>query len=156
VIELVSKAKHALVHKIDKLEDERVAKRRRLLVEITNNSSRSSSNSVEATMGGSDGCDGIDGENNGDDEEAMSNANNNEATSRPKPLQLAPGFNIWWDSGYVQRLFNSCKERETVVDQLEDLIVLLDNSNMTALSYKTIVEGNDADNQMSEYKKEST
>jgi hypothetical protein len=43
-----------------------------------------------------------------------------------------------------------------VVDRLEDLIVLLDNSNMTALSYKTIVKGNDADNQMSEYKKEST
>ena len=44
VIELVSKAKHALVHKKDKLEDERVPKRRRLL-EITNNSSHSSSNS---------------------------------------------------------------------------------------------------------------
>jgi hypothetical protein len=44
VIELVSKAKHALVHKKDKLEGERVAKRRRLL-EITNNSSHSSSNS---------------------------------------------------------------------------------------------------------------
>jgi hypothetical protein len=84
VIELVSKAKDALVHKKDKLENERVAKRRRLL-EITNNSSHSSSNSEEGTMGGSDGCDGIDGENNGDDEEATSNGDNNGATSGPKP-----------------------------------------------------------------------
>jgi hypothetical protein len=43
-----------------------------------------------------------------------------------------------------------------VVDRLEDLIVLLDNANTTALSYKTIVKGNDADNTISEYKKEST
>jgi hypothetical protein len=43
-----------------------------------------------------------------------------------------------------------------VVDRLEDLIVLLDNSNTMALSYKTIVEGNDVDNTLSEYKKEST
>jgi hypothetical protein len=107
-------------------------------------------------MGGNDGCDGIDGENNVDDEEATSNGDNNEATSGPKPPQLAPGFNIWWDCEHAQRLFNSCKERETVVDQLEDLIILLDNANMMALSYKTIVEGNDADNTMSEYKKEST
>jgi hypothetical protein len=153
VIELVSKAKHALVHKKDKLEDERVAKRRCLL-EI-NNSSHSSSNSEEATTG-SDGCDGIDGENNGDDEEeATSNGDNKEATSGPKPPQLAPGFNIWWDSEYAQRLFNSCKERETVVDRHEDLIILLDNANAMALSYKTIVKGNDADDTMSEYKKES-
>jgi heat shock protein HslJ len=62
VIELVSKArKHALAHKKDKLEDERVAKRRCLL-EITNNSSHSSSNTEEVTMGGSDGCNEIDGE----------------------------------------------------------------------------------------------
>ena len=88
VIELVSKAKHALVHKRDKLEDERVAKRRRLLV---------ISNSEEATTG-SDGCDGID-ENNGDEEEATSNGDDDEeATSGPKPPQLAPGYNIWWDS----------------------------------------------------------
>jgi hypothetical protein len=103
-------------------------------------------------MGRSDGCDGIHGENNGDDEEATSNGDNNEATSGPKPPQLALGFNIWWDSKDAQRLFNSCKERETVVDGLQDLIVLLDNTNMTALSYKTIVEGHDADNTMSEYK----
>jgi hypothetical protein len=44
----------------------------------------------------------------------------------------------------------------SVVDRLEDLIALLDNANAMALSYKTIVEGNDADNTMSEYKKEST
>ena len=33
---------------------------------------------------------------------------------------------------------------------------MLDNANATALSYKTIVEGNDADATMSEYQKEST
>jgi hypothetical protein len=43
-----------------------------------------------------------------------------------------------------------------VVDRLEDLIVLLDNANAMALSYKTIVECTDADDTMSEYKKEST
>jgi hypothetical protein len=123
VIELVSKEKHALVHKKDKLEDERVAKRRHLL-EITNNSSHSSSNSEEATMG-SDGCDGIDSENNGDNEEATSNGDNKEATPGPKPPQVAPEFNIWWDSEYAQKFFNSCKERETVVDRLKDLIILL-------------------------------
>ncbi len=36
------------------------------------------------------------------------------------------------------------------------MIVSLDNTNATALSYKTIVEGNDADDTTSEYKKEST
>jgi hypothetical protein len=36
------------------------------------------------------------------------------------------------------------------------LIVSLDNANATALSYKAIVEGNDAEDTTSEYKKEST
>ena len=31
---------------------------------------------------------------------------------------------------------------------------MLDNANLTALSYKTLVEGHDADNTMSEHKKE--
>ena len=83
MIDLVSKANHhTLLHKRDKLEDERVAKRRCLL-EI-NNSSHSSSNSEEATTGRGDGCNGID-ENNGDDEEATSNGDDKEATSGPKP-----------------------------------------------------------------------
>ena len=95
VIELVSKAKHALVHKKrDKLEDERAAKRMRLF-EI--NYSSHSSNSEDATTG-SDGCDGID-ETYGE-----------KATSGPKPPQLAPGFNISWDSMEAQKLFNVSKE----------------------------------------------
>ena len=50
---------------------------------------------------------------------------------------------------------SQCLQREeTVVDRLEDLIVSLDNSNATALSYKTIVEGNDAEDTMSEHKKD--
>ena len=56
----------------------------------------------------------------------------------------------------AQKLFNVTKEKETVVDRLEDLIVSIDNTNATALSYKPIVEGNDAYDTMSEYKKEST
>jgi hypothetical protein len=32
---------------------------------------------------------------------------------------------------------------------------MLDGTNSTALSYKTIVKGNDADNTMSEHKKDS-
>jgi hypothetical protein len=48
-----------------------------------------------------------------------------------------------------KRLFISSKEKETVVDRLEDFIA-------TALLYKAIVEGNDAENTTSEYKKEST
>ena len=35
------------------------------------------------------------------------------------------------------------------------MIVSLDNTNATALPYETIVEGNDADDTMSEHKKES-
>jgi hypothetical protein len=98
VIDLVSKAKHALVHKQDKIEDERAAKRS-CLVEI-NNSCHSSDSEQEATTG-SDGCNRID-EKNGDG-----------ATSRgPKPPQLAPGYNIWWDSVDAQRFFNASKERE--------------------------------------------
>ena len=137
VVDLLSKA-NALVHNRDKIEDERAAKRRRLL-EINNSSH--SSNSEEATTG-SDGCDGID-ETNGD-----------EATSGPKPPQLAPGFNIWWYSMDAQKLLNVSKEKETVVDRLEDLFAILDDANSMALSYNTVVEGHDPENTMSEHKKE--
>jgi hypothetical protein len=55
----------------------------------------------------------------------------------------------------AQKLFNVSKEKETVVDRLEELIAILDDANSTALSYKTIVEGDDPDNTMSEHKKEN-
>jgi hypothetical protein len=55
----------------------------------------------------------------------------------------------------AERLFNANKERENAVDRLWDLIAVLDGANATTLSYKTIVEGNDTDNTMSEHKKES-
>jgi hypothetical protein len=134
VIDLVSKANHhTLLHKQDKLEDERPAKRSRLL-EITSNTCHSTSNS--------DGC------NNGTDEVT-------DTSPGPKPPQLAPGFNIWWDSQEAIKLFNASKEKETAIDRLEDLIAVLENANSTALlSYKTIVEGHDADDTMSEHKKE--
>jgi hypothetical protein len=54
----------------------------------------------------------------------------------------------------AQKLFNASKEKETAVDQLENLIPVLDNAKATSLSYKTIVEGRDVDNMMSEHKKE--
>jgi hypothetical protein len=56
----------------------------------------------------------------------------------------------------ADRLFNVSKERETAVDRLWDLIAKLDGANSTALSYKTVVKGNDADGTMTEHKKEST
>jgi cellobiose-specific phosphotransferase system component IIA len=56
------------------------------------------------------------------------------------PPQLAPGNSIWWDATEALKLFNASKENET--------------ANLMALSYKTIVEGHDADNMMSEHKKE--
>ena len=68
--------------------------------------------------------------------------------------QLAPGYNIWWQSTEAFRLFNASKEKETTIDRLEDLIAVLDNANSTAMSYKTIVDGLDADDTMSEHKKE--
>jgi hypothetical protein len=37
---------------------------------------------------------------------------------------------------------------------VEDLIAVVDNANLTALSYMTIIEGHDADETMSEDKKE--
>jgi hypothetical protein len=41
-----------------------------------------------------------------------------------------------------------------LLGRLEDLIAIFDHANLTALSYKTIGEGNDLDNTMSEHKKE--
>ena len=53
----------------------------------------------------------------------------------------------------AQKLFTVSTEKETVVDRLEDLIVISEDANSTALSYKTTVEGHDPDNTMSEHKK---
>jgi hypothetical protein len=105
VIALVSKAK-ALVQESDKLDN---AKRRCL---VDGNDSCDSNMGELMGIDGGDSCDG----NNGD-----------EATTSggPKPPQLAPGFNISWDSYDAQRLFNSSKERETVGDRLEELIAML-------------------------------
>jgi hypothetical protein len=132
VINLVSKAK-ALVQERDKLENERPTKRRRCLGDGINDSSKD-----RAELMGINGCDRID----------------DKATSGPRPPQLAPGYNIWWDSTEAQMLFNACKEKETAINRLEDLIAILDNANSSALSYKTIVNGHDADDTLSEHKKE--
>ena len=74
-------------------------------------------------------------------------------TIRP---QLPPGYNIWWESTEAFKLFNASKEKETTVDRLQDLIAVLEKSNSTAVAYKKIVEGLDAENDdtMSEHKKE--
>jgi hypothetical protein len=116
VIDLVSKA-NALVHeRDDKLENERATKRRRLL-HIT------ASDSVDSLVG--EGSDEID-------RDTLSNGNESSATeqtmSGPEPPQLAPGYNIWWDSIKAQKLFNASKEKETAVDRLEDLIAVLDHA----------------------------
>jgi hypothetical protein len=114
VVDLVSKA-NALVHEKDnKLKNIRKTKKRRLL---ESNNSGNSTNSRGVGSERSDGCDEesksrIDG-NNGNESSAPE-----QSKSGPKPPQLAPGFNIWWDSMCAQRLFNSSKERETVVDRL--------------------------------------
>jgi hypothetical protein len=50
-------------------------------------------------------------------------------------------------------LMQTKRERETAVDRLWDLIAVRDGANTMTLSYKTNVEGNDADNAMSEFKK---
>jgi hypothetical protein len=71
-----------------------------------------------------------------------------------EPPQLVPGYNIcaiWQNSRETQRLIKASKKKATVVDRLEDLIAVLDNSNSTALSFKAL-----ADNMMSEHKKEGT
>jgi hypothetical protein len=94
VIDLVSKAK-TLVQERDKLENGRMTKRRQLTVVILLTAS---------DVMGSDGCNGIDGKN-GD-----------EAMSRLEPPQLAPGYNIWWDSEKAQKLFSVSKETETAID----------------------------------------
>ena len=52
-------------------------------------------------------------------------------------------------------LFNSSKEKETVIDRLQDLTAILDNSTFAVGLYRTIVEGHDADNIMSDHKKEN-
>ncbi len=70
------------------------------------------------------------------------------------PPQLAPGFNIWRNLTEAFRLFNASKGKETTIDRLEDLITVLENANSTAMCYKMIVKGLDADDTMSEHKKE--
>ena len=65
-------------------------------------------------------------------------------------LQHLVGF----DKGPAFRLFNASKGKETTIDQLEDFITVLENANSTAVSYKMIVKGLDADDTMCEHKKE--
>jgi hypothetical protein len=150
VIELVSKANALIPHeRYNKLENTRSTKKRHLLHESDNSGNSTNSQHREGRSEGSDGSD-KESRNNGNESLAPE-----QSKSRPKPPQLAPAYNIWWDSMEAQKLFNVSKEKETVVGRLEDLIAILDNANSTALSYKTIVEGNDPDNTMSEHKKES-
>ena len=117
VIDLASKANHhTLLHKQDKLEDERPAKRSRL-VDINNSCSSNRD----------DGCNGIDEEENDGRREVT------DAPSAPaKPPQVARGYNIWWDSPEAIKLFNASKVKETAIDRLEDLIAVLVNANSTA------------------------
>ena len=77
------------------------------------------------------------------------------AAAGPTPPQLPPGYNIWWDSTKAFMLFNGNKDIETAVDRVSDLIAVLEGANKTAMSYQTIVEGNDLGDTMSETKKES-
>jgi hypothetical protein len=83
------------------------------------------------------------------------NNSRGEATSVPMPLQLPPGYSIWWDSMDAFMLFNGNKDIETAVDRVSDLIAVHDGANEMATSYKTIVEGNATDDTMSENQKES-
>jgi hypothetical protein len=100
---------------------------------------------------GYDSCHG----NNGDKATSGPMPPQDEAASGPMPPQLAPGYNIWWDSMDADRLINVNKERENAVDRLWNFIAMLDSANSMAVSYKTIVKGHDADDTMSEHKKES-
>jgi hypothetical protein len=138
VIDLVLKAKAIVQERDNKLENGKNAKRRRLLNVTDCNGESIASNSQE------------EGE-----EEARDGRSEDIDAGTPKPPQLAPGYNIWWDSTEAQLLFNSCKEKETVIDRLQDLTAVLDNSTFTVGSYRTIVEGHDADNIMSDHKKEN-
>ena len=78
----------------DKLENEKATKRRHL---VDGNDSCVSSKSELMGINGCDSCHS----NNGD-----------KAMSGPMSPQLAPGYNIWWDSMDADRLFNVNKERE--------------------------------------------
>jgi hypothetical protein len=111
-----------LVQERDKLENERATKRRHLL--------HINCDSVDSQGEESYGSNGVDG-NNGDKSLALEQETMMLGT---KPPQLPPGYNIWWDSMLAQKLFNTSKEKETAVDQLEDLIAVLDNANLMALS----------------------
>jgi hypothetical protein len=138
VIDLVSKAK-AIVQERDKLVDNgQNVKRRRLLDAYDCNGDSITSNSQEEEQ-----------------EEARDGRSEDIDAETPKPPQLAPGYNIWWDSTEAQMLFNSSKEKETVIDRLQDLTAILDNSTFAVGLYRTIVEGHDADNIMSDHKKEN-
>jgi hypothetical protein len=143
VIDLVSKAK-VLVQERDKVENDRNTKRRRL---DTNDCHEDSTNIKEGEEEARDG--------RSDDRILDGGGSNGNESSAPKPPQLAPGYNIWWDSTEAQMLFNASKEKETTVDRLQDLIAVLDNATLTVQSYKTIVDGHDVDDIMSDHKKEN-
>jgi hypothetical protein len=111
VIELVSKA-NALIHERDnKQENMRSTKKRHLLHESDNSANSSNSQHGAGRSGGSDGSDKesnsrIDG-NDGRNESLAPE----QSKSRPNPPQLAPGYNIWWDSTEAIKLSMPRKRR---------------------------------------------
>jgi hypothetical protein len=120
VIDLVSKAK-AIVQERDKLVDNgQNVKRRHLLDAYDCNGDSITSNSQEEGQ-----------------EEARDGRSEDIDAETPKPPQLAPGYNIWWDSTEAQMLFNSSKEKETAIDRLQDLTAVLDNSTKQASHFHT-------------------
>ena len=66
---------------------------------------------------------------------------------------LPPGTSIYWDSKDAKNLFNA-PPNETALDCIKDLIAILANAAKCQLiGYKTIVEGHNADDTMSDYQK---
>ena len=140
VIDLVSKAKALVQERDNKLENESKTKRRCLVV---SSDICEESNNFTETMS-ANGSEDISGP-----------TPPQEPPTPPQEPELPPGYNIWWYSTEAEKLFNVQKEIQTTVDRLWELIAVLDAANMMAQSYKAIVEDNDADNTMSEHKKES-
>jgi hypothetical protein len=71
----------------------------------------------------------------------------------PSRPPLLHGTGIYWESTEADKLFNASQD-ENAHSRIQDMIVVLENATKLPLvGYKSIIEGHDADDTLSEYRK---
>ena len=74
---------------------------------------------------------------------------------RPSRPSLSHGTGIYWASADANKLFDASQD-ENAHSHIQDMIATLKNATILPLIwYNAIVEGHDADNMMSEYRKKA-